>query len=163
LLTPYQLVATAKGYEFTTDSQVKYEVYFTDVTPSFPGVNVKVFSFGFDCLSTPAHLDPNNLPADSKIGETIVAILDDFFSNNVDIIVFVPMDTDNKAELRLRLFDFWWHRYKPLMNCQEIEKDRYTFTYPDDQFIATMIYRVEVRLEAQAVIFGLESFNNENK
>lgn len=163
MLTPYQLVTTAKGYKFTTDSQVNYEVYFTDVTPSFTGVNVKVFSFGFDCLSIPTHLDPNHLPADSKIGETIVSILDDFFSNNADIIVYVPMDTDKKAELRLRLFDFWWYRYKPYMNCQAIEKDRYTFTYPGDQFIATMIYRVEVRGEAQAVIFGLESFNNESK
>lgn len=163
MLTPYQLVTTAKGYEFTTDNQVCYEVYFTDVTPSFNGVNVHVFSFGFDCLSTPAHVDPDHLPADSKIGETIVTVLDDFFSTNTDIIVYVPMDTDKKAELRLRLFDFWWHRYKRHMKCQAIEKDRYTFTYPDDQLIATMIYRVEVRLEAQAVIVGLESFNDENK
>lgn len=47
------------------------------------------------------------------------------------------------------------------MNCQEIEKDRHMFIYPDDRFIATMIYRVEVRVEVQAVIFGLESFNDE--
>ncbi|WP_394334004.1 hypothetical protein [Chryseolinea serpens] len=81
--------------------------------------------------------------------------MDVFFTNHTDIIVYVPMDTDKEAELRLRLFDFWWHRYKPHMNCQEIEEDRYTFTYPDDQFIATMIYCVEVRVEAQAVIFDL--------
>lgn len=96
MLTPYPLETTVKGYEFTTGNQVSYEVYFTDVTPSFTGVNVKVFSFGFDCLTIPLNIDPDNLPADSRIGETIVAILDDFFSNNTDIVVYVPMDTDKK-------------------------------------------------------------------
>jgi len=160
LLTPYPLVVTAKGYGFTTTSQVSYEVYFSDVTHTFSGVNARVFSFGFDCTETPEHIDADNLPPDTRIGETIAAILDDFFSSNLDIIVYVPMDTDRKGELRLRLFDFWWARYKPSMNCQDIEKERYTFTYPDDAFIATMLYRVEIKLEAQAVISGLESLND---
>ncbi|MBT1695822.1 hypothetical protein KK083_02960 [Fulvivirgaceae bacterium PWU4] len=159
MLTPYQLVTSAKGYKFLTSHQIGYEVYFTDITPTFPGVTVKVFSFGFDCLTIPAHIDPSNLPGDTRIGETIAAVLDDFFTSNTDIIVYVPMDTDRKAGLRLRLFDLWWHKYKPLISCQQLERDRYTFTYPDDQFVATMIYRSEVRSEAQAVIYGLESFN----
>jgi hypothetical protein len=32
-----------------------------------PGVNVKVFSSGFDCLSHPSSIDPNNLAAYSRI------------------------------------------------------------------------------------------------
>jgi hypothetical protein len=163
LLTPYQLVTTDKGYEFTTSHQVTYEVYFTDVTPTFPSVNVKVFSFGFDCLSIPENIDRNNLPADNRIGKTIVSELDDFFTSNTDIIVYVPMDTDGKAGLRLRLFEFWWYRFKSQINCQQIEKDRYTVTYPDNEFIATMIYRTEIRSAVQRVIYSLESFNDGNK
>jgi hypothetical protein len=154
-------VTTDKGYEFTTFRQVIYQIYFTDVTPTFPGVSVKVLSFGFDCIGIPKHFNIGSLPPDSRVGETIAAVLDDFFSRHTDVIVYVPMHTDGKAELRLRLFDFWWHRYRHRMNCQDVEKDKYIFSYSDDEFIATMLYRVEVRSEIQKIIFGLESFNEE--
>ena len=163
MLNPYQLVPTGKGYGFTTSYEVTYEVYFTDITPTFSGVNVKVYSFGFECVSAQQFSSTKNLPTDPRVGETIAFILNDFFIHNRDIIVYVPMDTDKRAKLRSRLFDIWWLRFRSRMNCGEIEKDQYTLKYPGDEFTATMIYRLECRSEAKAVIEILESFNNEQK
>ena len=51
------------------------------------------------------HDQCKDFPADHRIGETIAALLDNFFTINFDIIVYVPMATDGKSDLSLRLFE----------------------------------------------------------
>jgi hypothetical protein len=164
LLTPYPLTVTDRGYEFTTIHQVRYEVYFTDISALFEDVHVNVFSFGFEVLHfAVSQFTIRHAPADDRVGETIVFVLNDFFASNPDIIVYVPMDADGKAMFRLRLFEKWWRRFERSLSCPPVEKDSYTFEYPNDSFVATIMYRTEIRAEAQALLHGMESFRDFEK
>lgn len=163
MLTPYPIITTDKGYRFITTHQIYYEAYFTDITQTFPLVSIRVLSFGFDCAHVPEDCTITSLPVDNRVGETIATILDQFFTHNRDVLIYVPMDTDQKAMQRSRLFDMWWQRFKPHLNCQVVERDRYIFTYPGDEFVATLLYRTEVKAEIQIILSGLDSHQDENK
>jgi hypothetical protein len=151
LLSPYNVIEVQSGYEFSTDHAVTYYVYFTNVSETF-GERDCVFSFGFE----PKNVDPGaDLPKDGRIGDTIARIIEVFFSRHNRVIVYVPYDKDKKDKLRMRLFDIWFAKYQPLLNCPELCKDRVSLVYTEDAYMdVTAIYRAEQAELAQKILFG---------
>jgi hypothetical protein len=149
LLAPYNISVVDNGYEFVTDNNLTYAVYFIDITETFQS-QVKVYSFGFGLVN-----HEGEIPYDERVGHTITKTLDDFFCVNDDIILYVPMESDGKEKERLRLFDIWWASYKKYFLCQNLDKDRIEFKYESDKdFIVTIFFKEPQRHRAFEILYG---------
>ena len=45
-------------------------------------------------------------PRDSKVKDTIIAIIEDFFSNNENVLLYICETGDSKQSMRNRLFQY---------------------------------------------------------
>jgi len=55
----------------------------------------------------------------------------------------------------MRLFDIWFAKYQPLLNCPELCKDRVSLVYAEDACMdVTALYRIEQTGLAQRILFG---------
>ena len=151
MLNPYNVIEAHSGYEFSTDHGIIYYVYFTNVGDTF-GEQDCVFSFGFEPKNIGSYHD---LPKDGRVGDTIASIIESFFTQYENVIVYVPYDKDKKDKLRMRLFDIWFAKYQPLLNCPELCKDRVSLVYAEDACMdVTALYRIEQTGLAQRILFG---------
>lgn len=48
---------------------------------------------------------------DKKVRDTIVAIVDEFFSRNNSTLLYICETGDNKQGMRSRLFEYWFSTY----------------------------------------------------
>jgi hypothetical protein len=71
LLNPYEITVVESGYEFSTDNQIIYYVYFTNVSETFNEKN-GIYSFGFE----PRNVINQPIPKDQRVGDTIAAIVE---------------------------------------------------------------------------------------
>lgn len=149
MLAPYNISVVANGYEFTTDNNLTYAVYFIDITETFQS-QVKVYSFGFGLVN-----HAGGIPPDERVGHIVTKILDDFFCSNDDIILYVPVESDGKGRERLRLFDIWWATYKKYFVCENLERDRIEFKYESDKdFIVTIFFKEPQKQTALEILYG---------
>lgn len=51
-------------------------------------------------------------PRDPKVRETIVAIIEDFFVENNEVMLYICETGDSKQSMRSRLFEYWFNHYK---------------------------------------------------
>jgi len=113
LFSPYKLSQLKTGlYQFTTDQQVVYNVYFEDSLcyfQDFPEFSGDVMTFGFDRISAPAHRGGTDL----KIRLTITHHVINFFTENHDKVLFFVCDSaDSRGKARMRIFEHWCQQYK---------------------------------------------------
>jgi Family of unknown function (DUF6169) len=150
LLNPYDIKVVHSGYEFLTDNQLNYYVYFTAVSQTF-GEKNKVFSFGFEPKDIK---DYSSIPPDQRVGDTIAKIMESFFNTNENVIVYVPYDKDGKDKLRMRLFSIWFNRYQGKLNCPALSKDSVSLILNEKIYInVTAIFRIEQAQLAHRILF----------
>jgi|GEM_PF-925174 len=97
-------------FEFLTQFDVKYEVYFANYSSLFedyPDVTCDVYCCGIEV----AEGDPSISPLDKKVGATMAEIVKFFFAETSNVIVYVCDSLDNKEVARKRKFDDWFSRY----------------------------------------------------
>lgn len=110
--SPYKVdYATNKAFViFSTDYDVHYLV----------GFEYDDTSFGFDAYQLVViNSDNKKSPKDSKVRKTIIAIVEDFFSNNENVLLYICETGDSKQAMRSRLFQYWFSSY--------INKSLFTF------------------------------------
>lgn len=108
MLSHYNWTETAEGYEFSTISKLNYLAYFTDFYLQSPknGTDVKVFSFGITCRES----DDFRLGRkDESIRNTVILIIQDFFTKNSDQAVLYICMTDGSARERKITFGRWFY------------------------------------------------------
>lgn len=117
-MNPYNL----KGFQykpgfdyntFDTDHGVTYSLYFQDIS----GDGVKTYSFGFE----PVNVDMKDLPADSRVSETIFSVINSYMTKYECVIVYYPLDQDHA---RIKLFDFWYRKMSLNATCGEVLKSK---------------------------------------
>ena len=103
--SPYP-VRTENGFSFlfTTDYGHLYEVGFLEDYTL--GDNCNTYQF-FISLH-----DNNHYPRDKKVFDTIVAILEEFFKNELVTLVFICDTFDGRQIYRNRLFSIWFNQYQ---------------------------------------------------
>lgn len=110
--SPYKVEhATNKAFvTFSTDYDVDYLV----------GFEYDDTSFGFATYQL-IIINSNNKksPRDAKLRDTIVAIVEDFFNNNENVLLYICETGDSKQAMRNRLFQYWFSSY--------INKNLFTF------------------------------------
>ncbi len=97
-------------FEFITVSKITYQIYFLDnsfLFENYPHILSKVYSFNIEVLNG----DPDNLPADERVGETIAHALKLFFSQVDNVVLYVCDSLDNRQFARKRKFDLWFYIY----------------------------------------------------
>jgi hypothetical protein len=123
---PYKVEQSENIYHFTTISGVSYIAYFIEIDSA--EIN-NLYSFSFET-------DSNNTPFDPRTSVTVIKILQDFFENHQNSMLFVCDVSDGKQQARLRLFDQWYkqHGQHQLVKIDHQEK------LPDYQLLASLLF-----------------------
>ncbi len=89
-------------YQFFTDYGVHYAIGFVK---SDLLINDEVYELMI------ANLNNQSSKRDSHVREAIIAIIDDFFEQNNDTLLYICETGDNKQAGRSRLFEYWFSMY----------------------------------------------------
>ena len=102
LLHPYKFrKADDATYYFQTDNGLKYKAYFIE----FPATFYKLYSFSFE-------KEEGRAPYDSRVEDTIITILSDFFDSENYVLGYTCDVTDGREMARKRLFNRWFQQAK---------------------------------------------------
>ena len=109
MIAPYEVKTEGKQYVFDTVQGLTYEVRFFEEQP-IGGCETWQFSF--------AKGDSDSAPEDPYVRFTLFAIIDEFFHENEDVLLYVCDTSDNREAARNRLFIRWFK--------QSAQPDRFT-------------------------------------
>lgn len=87
---------------FVTEYDVQY----------FVGFEYDDTSLSFDSYQL-VIINTNNKksPRDIKVKETIIAIIESFFEDNTNVLLYICETGDRKQKMRSRLFEYWFASY----------------------------------------------------
>lgn len=103
IISPYALWKTGSNgneYAFHTDYRVQYRICFD--------VNQSIWENGayeFGIYNDNGKTSPNDI----KVKQTIISVIEEFFINNPDILLYQCETGDNKQNARQRLFYKWFN------------------------------------------------------
>ena len=110
--SPYKVTpAETDGfYEFTTDYGVIYSVGFM---PDDSIISKNTYQF----IITNVNNKPS--PQDEKVKEAVIILIDEFFSADNNVLLYICETGDGKQAMRNRLFQYWFSQYE--------KKEEFTF------------------------------------
>lgn len=101
--SPYEVRYSPNGkFFFGTSLGIHYLISFEDETP-MGGCNT--FQFVIQ------KLENLRSPHDAKVESTILAILDEFFAEHLDVLLYMCDDSDGREANRNRLFLAWFKKH----------------------------------------------------
>ena len=103
LSAPYTIVQEGEEYLFRTDTDILYAVSF-QIYDAIPGLS----AYWFDLSNRSHKASPN----DTKVRETVIAIIEEFFYQNPDILLYMCDTADEQQAMRARLFLRWFNGYE---------------------------------------------------
>lgn len=89
-------------FDFTTDCGVKYSVGFDDDDLLQSDESYQLIIVNVNHQAS---------PRDAKVRDTIIEIIDEFFSKNNSTMLYICDTADGKQEMRSRLFQYWFSTY----------------------------------------------------
>lgn len=103
-VSPYAaLPSTLDGfYEFVTDFGVRYSVGFM-----FDESIITSGAYQFIISNVNHQASPN----DDKVRQTIMCMIDEFFRQDEDVLLYICETGDGKQAMRNRLFQYWFSQY----------------------------------------------------
>lgn len=101
---PYHVIASEVqgAYSFVTDSGVFYTIYFVE-----DEMVRSTESYQFII----ANINNQKSPRDTKLKDTILAIVENFFECNEAALLYICETSDGKQRMRSRLFEYWFEAY----------------------------------------------------
>ena len=131
LASPYTIVQEGDEYLFRTDNDILY-------------------AYWFDLSNRSQKASPN----DVKVRETIIAVIEEFFFQNPDILLYMCDTADEQQKVRARLFLRWFNGYR--------QQDRYTIRTARlteegiDTYLALIIQRTHPQYQEVIDLFDRE-------
>jgi hypothetical protein len=101
--SPYEITLSDSDFIFKTDLGVHYRISFEEEDIILGGCTVYQF-----ILQNVEHL---RLPHDPKVELTVLAIINEFFRSNQDVLLYICDTSDGKEEIRNRLFLRWFDKH----------------------------------------------------
>lgn len=101
-LSPYAIWIQGGRYYFRTDYSIVYAISF-DAETAF--IADKAYWFNLSNTSN------KKSPRDKKIERTVFVLLDNFFQENPDILLYICDTANNQQAQRDRLFLSWFNKY----------------------------------------------------
>ncbi|NJN33353.1 MAG: hypothetical protein HC817_02955 [Saprospiraceae bacterium] len=138
ILQPYKFKQLDNKYSFITDNSIVYSVDFTDGSIYFYNLppNIPVFELNIKVRNA---VESNGQPYDKRMEVTIAAILSTFFKDNMNSLIYVCDNLDNRQKGRFRKFESWFKR----SDNTQLEKYDVNFTTQDMQILASLIIHIE--------------------
>ena len=100
---PYYVMLSPRGnYIFETERGIHYSISFEEDTP-FGGC--ETYQFIID------KIDRVRSPHDPKVEETILAIIDEFFTERQNVLLYICDTSDGREANRNRLFLSWFEKH----------------------------------------------------
>lgn len=107
--SPYFVNSIGDSYvSFQTDYGVKYYAGFDPDDVSLPEELVWQFAI--------VNINNKKSPHDSKVRQTIIAIVENFFLQNNEVMLYICETGDGKQSMRNRLFSYWINYHKKNWN-----------------------------------------------
>jgi hypothetical protein len=103
LTAPYTIIKAGEDYLFRTDNDILYAVSFQEYD-GIEGLN----AYWFD-LSNRSH---SASPNDTKVRKTVICIIEEFFNQNPDVLLYMCDNADDQQAMRARLFLRWFNGYE---------------------------------------------------
>lgn len=101
--SPYRVIRSDSGdYLFATDKGINYTISFTE---EFPLGGCMSYQF---CIHNDNHIHG---AYDNKISQTIITIIEEFFFQNLNVLLYICDTSDNREEVRNRLFIRWFKEF----------------------------------------------------
>lgn len=128
----------ANSYVFTTRNSILYRVSFSNdnTFSSLSGKDIpNIFQLVIEKVS--AELEPYDI----RVSRTIETIVEHFFQNIQNAVIYVCDDFDSKAKMRFKVFDNWYKKSK----------------YKDDVVKMDNIIRIETTLLYTSFLFHKEN------
>ena len=145
ITSPYVVVKQGDEYLFRTDSDILYAVSFQQ----YDGIS-GITAYWFD-LSNRSHLPS---PNDKKVRETVICIIEEFFYQNPDILLYMCDNANDQQAQRARLFLRWFNGAE-----QQKKYDIRTALLTEDgidSYIALIIQRSHPQYEDILHVFDTE-------
>lgn len=110
--SPYHAVPSESAgfYEFVTDFGVRYSIGFM-----FDDSIISHNTYQFIISNINHKISPN----DDKIKQVVTIMVDEFFKQDENVMLYICETGDGKQAMRNRLFQFWFSQYE--------HKEQYTF------------------------------------
>ncbi len=110
--SPYKVIESESVgfYDFETSSGVMYSVGFMKEENLMKN---EAYQF------IVANLNNQKSPRDTKLRDTIICLVDEFFRKNNSTLLYICETGDNKQRLRSRLFEYWFSTF--------VRKSSFTF------------------------------------
>jgi len=100
--SPYKVWTDGEVVHFTTDNDINYAVDFDyDSNPYFTAYWLN--------LTNESH---KSSPSDRQIPKTLICIVEEFFRQNPDILLYMCSTDNNQQAQRARLFLRWFNGYE---------------------------------------------------
>ena len=102
---PYQVEMdeVTGSYDFVTDSGVHITMYFDEDYMIISGLSYQLII---------GNANNKKSPRDHKVQQTILEIVEEFFSTNQAAMLYICETGDGKQSVRSRLFSYWFDAYE---------------------------------------------------
>jgi len=100
---PYDIVLSDVGFIFQTDFGIHYRVSFDKEDIVLGGCETYQLIL--------QNVENHHSPHDPKVEKTILAIIDEFFHSNLQVLLYICDTSDGKEGGRNRLFLRWFEKY----------------------------------------------------
>lgn len=102
--SPYKVAkaSIANYVTFTTDFGVEYVVGFDK-----DDLSLGIVSYQLMIINS----NKKKSPRDKKLRDTIIAIVENFFYQNNEVMLYICETGDRKQAMRSRLFEYWYTHY----------------------------------------------------
>lgn len=145
-LSPYKVWEQEDGFNFETDFGLRYAIDFDDDTNPF------YTAYWFNLKNKSNAISPS----DKKIEQTVICVIEEFFRQNPDILLYLCSTADGKQAQRARLFLRWF-------NGAEQQK-RYALRSVEvrgenncKEYVALIVQRTNPNLDEILAIFDEET------
>ena len=102
----YDIVENKYGYQFSTQTGAKYFLTFILYPPVSDFLSTKIYMFNIERYN---FIDSGQ--DDIKVRNTIIYVLDHFFSEHENALITICDIVDGKQFARKRLFDSWFQKF----------------------------------------------------
>ena len=100
--SPYEIVFNHGDFDFTTDAGIRYSVSFLEDVPLG---KCDTYQFGF------RKRDEVHSAYDAKVKDTLIAVIEQFFIENENVLLYICDTSDGREAKRNRLFIRWFEDF----------------------------------------------------
>ena len=142
-LSPYKIELVRGQYLFETDFDIQYAISF-DFEPMPGGMDAYWFNL--------SNRSQKTSPGDKKIRSTVILVIEEFFRQNPDILLYMCDSADDQQAMRSRLFLRWFNAYgqqEAYYTQTEVVIDE-----GEENYIAIIVKRSHPRLQDIILAFN---------